>query len=270
MDSIGVEVVNAEELYLNTDVVFSICILVTNPDQFKEALSSFKKNGFVNPFCEYLYLDNVKENKYDAFEALNIFLSVSRGKYIIICHQDIELLDDGYSDLLNRISEVEKIDENWGVLGNAGGINLSNLAIRISDPHGSDISRNGPFPVKVKSLDENLLIVKAAANLSVSKDMRGFHLYGTDLCVMADIQGYSSYVIDFHLQHKSAGNILDSDDDLVNFYYVKQLLLDKYARAFSPRWIRTTCSKFFISGSSKLNKLGNSSLFLKLAKRLGR
>lgn len=270
MTSAEIDIVNADKLYLKSDIVFSICVLVTDHKQFNFAVSSFKKKGFCSSSCEFLYLDNSRGNKYHAFEAVNIFLSVARGRYIIICHQDIQLLNDNYWDLLNCISNVEKIDPKWGVLGNAGGINLNSLAIRISDPHGSDTSRNGPFPVKVKSLDENFLVVNSVSNLSVSKDIRGFHLYGVDLCIMADILGYSCYVIDFHLKHNSGGNTLNNDDDLVNFEYVKQMLLEKYSRAFSPRWIRTTCTKLFISGNQKFTKLGNLRFFIKIAKKLGK
>ncbi len=59
------------------------------------------------------------------------------------------------------------------------------------------------LPIRVGSLDENFIVVKRQANLALSHDMSGFHLYGTDLCIIADILGRTSYVVDFHLCHKA-------------------------------------------------------------------
>ena len=56
----------------------------------------------------------------------------------------------------------------------------------------------GELPAKVHTLDENFIVVRRAANLSLSHDLDGFHLYGTDLCLIADVLGGNRYVIDFH------------------------------------------------------------------------
>ena len=133
--------------------------------------------------------------------------------------------------------------------------------IRISDPYGMDVAK-GSFPAKVRSLDENFLIIRKESGLTLSNDLKGFHFYGTDLCMIADILGLNAYVINFHLYHKSGGNCDES------FFNAKQRLIEKYRRVFQSRFIRTTCTPLFLSGFSSLNTLFNRKLMYSLKKRI--
>ena len=74
---------------------YSICTLVTNPSEYDEMVESFFNAGFKPDFCEFLYCDNSQFNQLDAFVAYNVFLNSAKGKYIILCHQDILLKYDG-------------------------------------------------------------------------------------------------------------------------------------------------------------------------------
>lgn len=230
-------------------------------------LHSFREKGFSEPDCEFLFLDNSEKNLFDAYAGLNIFLRAARGKYVIFCHQDIVLHDDDVNILNQCIEEISSIDPRWALLGNAGGKSLGQLAIRITDSHG-DKTALGQFPERVQSLDENFIVVRSAANLALSGDLSGFHMYGTDLCLVASILGYSAYVIDFHLQHKSPGDVgKRGDENPLGFYTACNNLIEKYGRALAPRWINTTCTKLFISGNKALNKMANTSKAKRFATR---
>jgi hypothetical protein len=239
--------------------VFSICTLVTNIEEYKEMLDSFAKAGFTNEQCEFIYIDNSQKNKYDAYDGLNKFLNISSGEYIILCHQDILLNFDNIDTLLKRIEEVEKLDQNWAILGNAGYKDFNNMTLRITDPAGDRTL--GTFPSKVRSMDENFLVVKNEANLSLSRNIGGFHLYGTDICQIAHILGYNSYVIDFHLLHKSAGKI-----DKI-FFDNKKRFINKYERALKTIIIRTPITKIFASNCGFLNWLCNKKFCYSIKKR---
>jgi hypothetical protein len=230
------------EVMAERRVRFSICTLVTRPEQYRSMLSTFETGGFVGDDCEYLFLDNTKSNEFDAYRGLNLFLNNARGEYVVICHQDVELLHDGRDRLDTVIAELDAKDPAWAVIGNSGGISPGRLAIRITDPHGAD-QRTEQFPARVHSLDENFLVVRRDANLALSSDIGGFHLYGTDICIIAEILGWRCYVVDFHLRHLSPGNREESLSDS------RVAMIKKYASALRSRWIMTPCELLFLSGA---------------------
>lgn len=227
---------------------FSICTLVTRADEYAAMVESFVARGFVPGECEYLCLDNRRANRFDAFAGYNLFLGEARGDYVILCHQDVLLHADGRAELDARLAELTRRDPHWGICGNAGGVALARRAVRISDPHGEDQSR-GPFPIRVTALDENFLLVRREANLALSRDLEGFHFYGADLCIVADMLGWTAWAIDFHLRHKSGGPV-DA-----RFYAMRKAAARKYRRAMRPRWIVTSVTDFFVSGSRLASRL---------------
>lgn len=223
---------------------YSICTLVTNPEEYASFKESFEAGGFTSDTCEYLYLDNSQGNRFEAFGGYNLFLQEAQGTYIILCHQDVELLVDGRARLDAVLAELTAKDAQWGLCGNAGAKTDGSLALRITDPNTGPISQGGPFPVRVISLDENFIVVRREANLALSHDLSGFHLYGTDLCLNADSLGLHAYVIDFHLLHKSGGNPDES------FERLRLRMRDKYRRVLRPRWQHmTTYRSFYLSPS---------------------
>lgn len=240
--------------------LFSVCTLVTNIEEYFQMRDSFYVAGFNADNSEFIYIDNSSHNKYDGYSGLNRFLEVAKGKYIILCHQDILLKFDDIEILKQRISEVDEIDSDWALLGNAGYQDFNRIALRITDPYGDD--RNyGSFPAKVVSLDENFIVAKKSANLALSHDIIGFHLYGTDMCTISAILGYSTYVIDFHLLHKSGGTCGS------NFHEAKRKLIEKYRKALAPKYIRTPCTNLFLSNCRFLNYLLNKKIMYSFKKR---
>lgn len=255
---------------------YSICTLLTEIDQYKDALSSFRSAGFVEPECEYLYIDNTVDNKYDGYAGVNKFLQTSKGDYVILCHQDLVLHRDNKEKLDSLIDEITNIDSNWALLGNAGGTVPGQQAYHLTEYTGENEHYlcRGTFPSKVNSLDENFIVVRKSANLSVSNDLRGFHMYGTDLCMIAGILGYSAYVVDFHLWHLGGASIkkpvTEGAHVTLSFDITKDNLMRKYQRVFSPRFIQTTCTIFYISSSKLKNYLFNRKLVFSTQKRLNR
>lgn len=239
---------------------FSVCTLVTDLNEYKEMRDSFTAGGFTADICEYLYIDNSSKNTFEAYAGLNRFLREAKGEYIILCHQDILLEKHSIDDLRTRISEMDKADPYWGVLGNAGSVNIKYRAVHLSQSFEQK-SKEKYLPIRVQTLDENFIIVKSSANLALSVDLEGFHFYGADICLIADVLGYNCYVIDFKLLHKSEGN----DDK--KFYLLKRKLIRKYAKAFRSRFIGTTVTRFYISGSRLCSLIGNTHFVLFFARQ---
>jgi hypothetical protein len=239
---------------------YTICTLVTRKQEYLEMLDTFIKGGFTEDICEYLIVDNSETNQMDAYQGINTFLQKAQGEYIILCHQDI-LLIEGQSNIQNldkRIAEMNALDPHWGVLGNAGCKDrlYDRFYIKIAYPGNKfDISGFDPLPQEVCSIDENFMLVKNSANLAISGDISGYHFYGLDLCMVANLLGYKAYVIDFLLVHKSMGNPDKSFDE------IKEKLKSKYVWFMRGRYINTTITRFYLSGSSFRNKLFDTWLF---------
>lgn len=214
------------------DCVFTIATIVNDGSQYGEMHRSFDAAGFAGD-CEYLALDNREGNTFEAYGGIRTLLARARGRYVIVCHQDVRLITDGRDQLLDRLGELDRLDPLWALAGNAGGTGHG-LALRISDPHGEN-QKVGALPAKVRSLDENFIILKRSAMIAPSVDLSGFHLYGTDLCLQARMRGHSAYVIDFHLRHLGRGRMGR------DYYACLEALEDKYAKLMQPVAIQTTC-----------------------------
>lgn len=214
---------------------FSICTLVSNPSEYGEMVDSFVGRGFDPADCEFLYCDNSASNQMDAFAAYNLFLHTARGEFIILCHQDVLLIDDGREKLEEIVRDLDARDQRWALLGNAGAAELGYPVICITHGDGSK-HNSGEFPVQVRSLDENFIVAKRSANLCVSHDLRGYHFYGTDLCQVAGFLGRTAWVVDFHLLHKSTGKIDATFDESY------RAICRKYRTALPDGYIQTTCA----------------------------
>jgi hypothetical protein len=224
---------------------FSVCTLVTSRAEYAQMLSSFRAGGFAEPAAEFLFIDNSSGNGFSAYGGLNRMLEAARGEFVVLCHQDLRLIADGAQKLEAVLAELERRDPTWAVAGNAGGTGIGRLAMRISDPHGES-RRVGNLPDRAMSLDENFLVLKRSARIGFSRDLKGFHFYGADICLAADIMGFTAYVIDFHLRHLSEGRISPV------FYQARKEFRAKWSRALRPRWMQTTCGLIRLSG----NRLG--------------
>lgn len=225
------------------DLAFSICTLVNKPKLYDRMLRTFTAGGFTGSDVEYLYVDNSRGNAYDAYAGLNCLLSQARGEYVILCHQDVALIEDGRAELVARLAELDARDPLWAVAGNAGGLEPADsfgnrakgrVAIRITDITSTEHDLPG-LPLRAISLDENFILVRNEARLAFSADLSGFHLYGTDICLQAEARGRTSYVIDFHLLHDGLGG-------MNGFKECQAALEKKFLHYFRRRRIMTTCT----------------------------
>jgi hypothetical protein len=223
---------------------FSICTLVTDRREYAEMIRSFVAAGFDPGSCEYLYVDNNPGNRHDAYAGINRFLAAATGRYVILCHQDVLLRFDGRPQIERRLAELDARDPAWALAGNAGGTRRGAIAVHITDGLGEHLPQVA-LPARAVSLDENFIVIRRDAGLGASADLQGFHLYGTDLCLIADVLGRGAWIIDFHLFHKSRGSRDES------FRRGREALIAKYRRAFADRFVRTTCTKFYVSGRAE-------------------
>lgn len=221
---------------------FAICTLVSDRAHYRALCESFRAGGFDGD-CEYLYLDNSDGGGWDAYRGIPRLIAASRARYLILCHQDVRLLEHGRDDLDARLAELDRLDADWALAGNAGGTPCGAIALRISDPFGED-RRRAALPARASSLDENFIVLRRDAPVGLSADLEGFHLYGADLCLHARLSGRSAWVIDFHLRHLSPGRTDAAFRDCQNRFE------RKYGALFGQNLtIRTTCTRLHLAGS---------------------
>lgn len=246
-------------------VEFTIGTLVTDPAQHAAMRATFTAAGFTDEDCETFIIDNTGRDQTCAFRGLDAMLTAARGRWVILCHQDVRLTHDRRERLEACLAGLEGHDPDWALAGNAGGMAPGRLALRISDPHGADQNTEG-LPVRVMSLDENFIVVRRSARIGFSRDLAGFHFYGADICLNAEIAGYRAYVIDFHLTHLSPGKIDAS------FHASEAAFRAKWARALRPRWMQTTCSLVRLTGTAAGALVGGlvRAPYAKLARRIAR
>ncbi|MEL7466316.1 MAG: glycosyltransferase [Pseudomonadota bacterium] len=146
----------------------------------------------------------VEDNAPSAAIGINALLARTPERYAIVAHQDVYLPKGWIARLLSAISEIERDDPNWGVLGVYGVRTDGEHAGRVwSSGIGRVIGAPLAAPTPVGSLDELLLVVNQTAELRFDEDLPGFHLYGTDIVQSALRMGRRSYVIDAPVVHNS-------------------------------------------------------------------
>ena len=215
-------------------------------EEYRVMKESFESRGFTGG-CEYLVADNCGGNRFDAYTAIRHFIAQAKGRFLVIVHQDVRCIDTR-EQLTACLDQLTLQDSQWAVCGNAGcnGYHTDLMHINIA----GKIVTSKNLPGKVSSLDENLLIINSKNAVNVSSDLSGFHLYGTDICIVAATLGYSCYVIPFMVKHLSYGNLKDLQKHI-------HLFTDAYGKKLRSRFIATTCTKFYISNSVFKTRLLN-------------
>ena len=241
---------------------YSVCTIVNDMAEYELMKLTFINCGFTAPSAEYIYFDNTAGNRYDAYTAIRQAIKNARNRFIIMVHQDVRCMDN--IEKLNAIfRDLSNKDGNWAVCGNAGVAGYHEKAINIS--YENEEWTNEKVPVKVKTLDENLLILDTEKKIELSPRLSGFHMYGTDLCLHAASNGYTCYVLPFMVKHLSKGNLKGLEEYIP--YFMHNTSYKK-----SPGYIETTCAKFYLSNSKKITAAANNPVvfyFIKFYQRLG-
>lgn len=187
---------------------------------------------------EYLFLDNSR-NEWDCYSAITRFLTDAHGDYVVICHDDIDFGTLDFSRILNQINMILKTDPLASVFGIAG-ISSEDRSL-IGHFFDSEDERLWGFGqgTKASSLDEVFLIVRNGLGITVSDHLKGYHFYGTDLCLNAMQNGFSCHVIDFPILHASSGSLTE------DFFKARENF-EMYLRSRNiTSIVRTTCTYLY-------------------------
>jgi hypothetical protein len=227
-------------LPVTDESLFHVATFVDDDAQYAAMRESFNRAGLDERVARFTRLDSGEP--YGAVREL----ASSPEPYAILCHQDVRLdQGDGYAELIGLLAELTERDPHWAVAGNAGGTPNLELIRHIADPHGANWASNLPRPVV--SLDENFVVLRLERRPRCSSELKGFHLYGTDVCLNAIADGSKAYVIGFRLTHLSPGSLQGYDEALSAF-------VTAWSRRSAFRYVRTTNSVVFLSGRRLLRR----------------
>jgi len=217
--------INGWKRKLPENVDFSIVVLSYSYDKYCDMLKSLEyQNG--DHTIEIIGIPNYYGMYDNVFKAYNDATDVSSGKYMIYCHDDIEVTPEFLNQIKTNISNLDSKNIKWGVLGPAGIFqNTHNSAFYLLDKNKipfniPDEVNNEPY-TEVESLDELCLITQKNKDIRFSEDsLDGFHFYGIDICKQALLKGMKNFAINSYCHHKSDGskNIYDRKkfSDFVN------------------------------------------------------
>lgn len=198
---------------LPKEVDFSIITLVYNLDEYREFCESLRYQ-IGSYSVEVIGIPNFFNLFESAYKGLNTAADTANGKHIIFCHDDIVVPKDWLYRIRKNILELDAMNTRWGVLGPAG-VFLDNdhSAYFLLDESMQPMWQKDPTILhdktryEISSLDELCLITKRSNSLRFSdKNLSGFHFYGVNLCLEAQIKGYKNFSIDAYCHHKSDGN----------------------------------------------------------------
>jgi hypothetical protein len=148
----------------------------------------------------------VKRGFRSAAQAYDAGLAEAQHDTVVFAHQDVYLPEAWLRNLQRSVQHLTHQDSNWGVLG-VFGVSATQEFVGHCYSTGLGQMLGGPFPapVPVSSLDELVLIIRRSSGLSFDKQLPGFHLYATDLCLRAQHIGMHNYVIPAFCIHNSNG-----------------------------------------------------------------
>jgi SAM-dependent methyltransferase len=149
-----------------------------------------------------------------AAEGLNEGISQAHNELVVLVHQDVYLPRGWPNRLADQWSKASK-DRAVGLAGVFGSRERppfvesrqhsdtrGHVGYIVDRDHLLTTAADDTFPCAVDYLDEVLMVVPRSTPLRIDPAL-GWHLYGTDLCLQAQQQGLSAFVIGALCMHNS-------------------------------------------------------------------
>jgi hypothetical protein len=136
------------------------------------------------------------ENFDSASKAYNEAMDRASNDLLVFAHQDVYFPDGWFSALSATIAALDRQHIRWGVLGSFGSSrSIHGGAGRVYTNgrglHGNSIQE----PTEIETLDEIVLVLRKSSGLRFDESLPNFHLYGTDICLIAQEAGYRNFAI---------------------------------------------------------------------------
>ena len=151
-------------------------------------------------------------NVYTAAIAGNLGLDITKNRYIMYIHQDIQFLPGSgkqIADLINSMDETRIITGAVGMSIRHGdedidewGFCAENNKVGVVLNEHDEVVWDGVEEISVvHSLDEICIIVDKFSGIRFDNSINGFHLYGLDICLQARAAGYEIAAGAINMRH---------------------------------------------------------------------
>ncbi len=176
----------------------------------------------------------IQEGYTSAAIAYNDAIEKSQNDLIVFVHQDI-ILPEGWADNLERALEhLAEHDPNWGVLGTYGETLHEGGRGYVYSTGLGIMGRPFEAPARIQTLDEIVLIMRKSSGLRFDDQLPNFHMYGTDLCMMAESEGRKNYAISAFCIHNTNPGLILGDDFYACYWHLQRKWRERLP-------IKTTC-----------------------------
>jgi len=141
-----------------------------------------------------------------AAQAYNEAIDKATTDILVFAHQDVFLPAGWLSQLQKSLEWFAQNDPQWAVAGiwgvqrsgaRCGNVYCTGLGKRL----GTDFAP----PVEVRTVDELLFVVRKSSGVRFDKNIPGYHMYGTDICLEAQRRGLKTYAISAFCIHNTNG-----------------------------------------------------------------
>jgi Glycosyltransferase like family len=216
-------VADPDSAHSNTPLTFVACVSDEVTLRANLLASACLQPGTVH---EVILIKNCRS----AADGLNLGITRARHEFVVCLHQDVRLPPGWDQRLIQQLCTVTR---QWGPIGVAGVYGVgeptevppeaqTTAAARQprQSPHrfavrrmGRVIHRGHPLfdsptlPARVSTLDELLLVVPRNTPLRFDPEL-GFHLYGADICLLAQEQGLAVVALDAACHHNTRTAVL--------------------------------------------------------------
>jgi len=150
--------------------------------------------------CSYQLI--LQRNATSVAEVYNAGIEQAIYPFVVCLHQDVHLPIGWPNLFLKRWQEAE---EKFGPIDVAGVYGVGKARAGHVQTFGARLLEPEPLPVKVRSLDECLLVLPKTTTLRFDPAL-GFHFYGTDIA----LQAKTAVVLDAMCHHNSKPRLEDA------------------------------------------------------------
>lgn len=165
----------------------------------------------------------VREGYASAALAYNSAIEQAVNDVIVFVHQDVYFPDHWFAGLERSIRDLDKQGIDWGVLGCFGNRLDSQSGIGAVYTTGRGVhGKLIGVSEAVETLDEIVLVVRKSSGLRFDSDLPSYHLYGTDICMMARSMGLTNFVVPGFCVHNTNEILQLPAEFMSNYYFIKR------------------------------------------------